>query len=226
MHKLHTLTGIAALAALSLTTVTQGATTIIASSDGQVRDTDQSGTGNSANAGGPLSGRKNSNNIQPLWAFSLASFTPASLISAEFSANVTTISANTDYNLDLHAVRIVDSATFAINNEGNGFLADDWQDSDATIADNFWTVADGLGVVTADMTSYLQGKSWTPTDLLIVSLQQDVPNYLVNSNWTNFETFVEGGTTGATLTVVPEPGTYALLGGLLALGHVMLRRRR
>ena len=28
------------------------------------------------------------------------------------------------------------------------------------------------------------------------------------------------------LTVVPEPGTYALLGGLLALGHVMLRRRR
>jgi hypothetical protein len=29
-----------------------------------------------------------------------------------------------------------------------------------------------------------------------------------------------------TFTVVPEPGTYALLGGLLALGHVMLRRRR
>ena len=25
---------------------------------------------------------------------------------------------------------------------------------------------------------------------------------------------------------VPEPATYALLGGLLALGHVMVRRRR
>lgn len=29
-----------------------------------------------------------------------------------------------------------------------------------------------------------------------------------------------------TLVVVPEPGTYALLGGLLALGYVMVRRRR
>ena len=28
------------------------------------------------------------------------------------------------------------------------------------------------------------------------------------------------------MTAIPEPGTYALLGGLLALGHVMLRRRR
>lgn len=28
------------------------------------------------------------------------------------------------------------------------------------------------------------------------------------------------------LNVIPEPGTYALLGGLLALAHVMLRRRR
>jgi hypothetical protein len=28
------------------------------------------------------------------------------------------------------------------------------------------------------------------------------------------------------LRAVPEPGTYALIGGLLALSHVMLRRRR
>jgi hypothetical protein len=31
--------------------------------------------------------------------------------------------------------------------------------------------------------------------------------------------------TGSVLTVVPEPGTYALIGGLLALGYVMVRRR-
>ena len=28
------------------------------------------------------------------------------------------------------------------------------------------------------------------------------------------------------MTAIPEPGAYALLGGLLALGHVMVRRRR
>jgi autotransporter-associated beta strand protein len=39
------------------------------------------------------------------------------------------------------------------------------------------------------------------------------------------ETYTFSQLTGD-LTVVPEPGTYALLGGLLALGSVMLRRRR
>ncbi len=33
-----------------------------------------------------------------------------------------------------------------------------------------------------------------------------------------------GAATGATV-IVPEPSSYALLGGLLALGCVMLRRR-
>ena len=39
---------------------------------------------------------------------------------------------------------------------------------------------------------------------------------------------VSGGSLRDTvvLNVIPEPGTYALLGGLLALGYVMLRRRR
>ena len=40
----------------------------------------------------------------------------------------------------------------------------------------------------------------------------------------NLQAVSDGGN-GSFITVIPEPGTYALLGGLLALGYVMLRRR-
>ena len=41
----------------------------------------------------------------------------------------------------------------------------------------------------------------------------------------NQPTQLSGATVGLASTVVPEPSAYALLGGLLALGCVMLRRR-
>ena len=227
MHKLHTLTGIAALAALSLTTVTQGAT-IIATSDGQVRDFAPSdGLGDSASDTSVLAGfqnRSTAGTITPVWAFSmLDAGARAAVTSATFSVDVTGFPGATAFNLDLHVVRVASSADF---------LASDFETSDSLILEDFWTTtsgssSNGLGTFSADMTSYLQAPGWTSSDFLILGLKTDSLTLSgTEIKWVSFSTFVEGGPTGATLTVVPEPGTYALLGGLLALGHVMLRRRR
>ena len=220
MHKLHTLRGIAALAALSLTTVTQGATTIIASSDGQVRDTNQSGTGNSANAGTPFAGfhtNTRNGNIKPVWAFSLLDAgAPAAVTSATFSVDVTNVPAATNFNLDLYAVRIVAATTFATDNGGDGFLAEDYQNGAANLED-FWKPTDELGIRTADMTTYLQSRSWSSTDFLIVGLKKDIIS-TVQSDWTSFGP--------AQLAVVPEPSSAALLLGLCGFTLTLLRRRR
>ena len=208
------------MATLSLTTVTQGAT-IIATSDGQARDTNSDGVGDSNNEGSLLTGfstNTRNGNIHTLWAFSLADAgAPATVSLAEFSVNVTAVGSFTT-DTELYAIRFSSSAAFADS---------DYENSDQLLAGDFWTSTDGTGVLTVDMTSYLTGSSWSPTDYIIIGTKTNPLTLTTTSQtWLTFETFVEGGSTGATLTVVPEPGTYALLGGLLALGHVMLRRRR
>lgn len=220
MKKLHTLTGIAALAAMSLTTVTQGAT-IIATSDGQARDLNFSGTGSETNDGNPLTGfhtNTRNGNIHSLWAFSLADAgAPATVSLAEFSVNVTAVGSFTT-DTELYAIRFSSSAAFANS---------DYENSDQLLAGDFWTSTDGTGVLTVDMTSYLTGSSWSPTDYIIIGTKTNPLTLTTTSQtWLTFETYVDGVTDGATLTVVPEPGTYALLGGLLSLGFVMVRRRR
>ncbi|MGZ0654899.1 PEP-CTERM sorting domain-containing protein [Coraliomargarita sp. W4R72] len=45
-------------------------------------------------------------------------------------------------------------------------------------------------------------------------------------DWSNVGTDAVGGWDNTTLTVVPEPNTYALIGGLFALGAVALRSRK
>ena len=46
------------------------------------------------------------------------------------------------------------------------------------------------------------------------------------ADWSiNYAYDIDGGDLGVAITVIPEPGTYALLGGLFALAYVMVRRR-
>ena len=52
-----------------------------------------------------------------------------------------------------------------------------------------------------------------------------VSGFDAGTTWTLAQEDV-GGRSLVTLVVVPEPGTYALIGGFLALGYVMVRRRR
>ena len=147
---------------------------------------------------------------------------PAAVTSATFSIDVTSFPVATAFNLDLHVVRIAST---------DGFLASDYENSDSLILADFWTPtsgssSDGLGTFTADMTSYLQAPGWTSSDFLIVGLKSNPVTVTGDQiRWVVFDTFSEGVSTGATLTVaVPEPSSTALIGlGGLAL---ILRRRK
>ncbi|PXA03271.1 hypothetical protein DDZ13_12660 [Coraliomargarita sinensis] len=80
---------------------------------------------------------------------------------------------------------------------------------------------------------------YTPgTDLVLGDVQQTVSASLTQSNFDTITFWnktsdpraetdeIRFGISYADVTPVPEPGTFALLGGLLALTSVMLRRRR
>jgi len=80
----------------------------------------------------------------------------------------------------------------------------------------------------------LQGDSelWLTGDQTIAS--SDFNTYLAsgwitsngNTGAANFSQVYDGTNTIVSVALVPEPATYALLGGLLALGSVMMRRRK
>jgi hypothetical protein len=80
----------------------------------------------------------------------------------------------------------------------------------------------------------LQGDSelWLTGDQTVVG--SDFNTYLAsgwitsngNTGAANFSQVYDGTNTIVSVALVPEPATYALLGGLLALGSVMMRRRK
>lgn len=79
-----------------------------------------------------------------------------------------------------------------------------------TAADSM-TVTSGIEVVAGSIRTFTTSSPVSTIDSLVIFQGNDQANL-------TFDNF--------NVSVIPEPGTYALLGGLAALGIVMLRRRR
>jgi len=68
--------------------------------------------------------------------------------------------------------------------------------------------------------------SWgvvTTTSFATLALGSESVGFNTTNKW---DTAYAGTLTASSFTLVPEPSTYAALSGLLALGYVMVRRRR
>ena len=128
---------------------------------------------------------------------------------------------NIDFNMSGGAVSC--SLTFKINNGSMNFQAGSgsltsaaWNSNSSTGTMNFvsgWTGS--INIATEDADSW---KTMLATTLAGSTFDG------VDITEANFDDFFV--VTGSTLTAVPEPGTYALIGGILAFAYVMLRRRR
>jgi len=111
---------------------------------------------------------------------------------------------------------------------------------------NFIWEAGLTSVTTWNTTSFTSDSSWLTVDLANYTIVGASSLTLVDYTGTNTGTFASNTVTDSsgtltegvdytidyitdgniTLNIIPEPGTYALIGGMLALGTVMLRRRR
>lgn len=139
-------------------------------------------------------------------------------VDADDSVNVTGSSAGID---------ISNSATFGANSELSFLL--DGGGASTFFANRF--TANAAADLVIDFGTYAYSGSGTDKIMLVDSSNLsafDVSNisYLNDAgfNYTLVQDTVGSG--DIYLNIIPEPGTYALLGGLLALSYVMLRRRK
>jgi hypothetical protein len=113
----------------------------------------------------------------------------------------------------------------------NGTLSFDFDSTGVSQLDLSFLTAD-TATLAVDLTDY-QGALGTIT---LVDANRDNTGQEFNSIFSTVN-LTEGAYAGSfitqdlatdliTITIIPEPGTYALLGGLLALSAVMLRRQR
>jgi hypothetical protein len=82
-----------------------------------------------------------------------------------------------------------------------------------------YSASNGLSLILASYGTFSDGpfNSITVTGIAGATWTQDV-DYTIDLG--------DGSADTLSLTIIPEPGTYALIGGMLALGYVMVRRRR
>jgi hypothetical protein len=133
-----------------------------------------------------------------------------------------TITGN-DATINLHQMSgAANSGTFefAFDSDGVSTIASDsWLDfSNASLSINKADYAGGAGdFVLVDAGNSLLNGGFGAGNISVDGFGEE------GVDWNLTQDFVANT---VTFTVVPEPGTYALLGGLLALGYVMVRRRR
>jgi hypothetical protein len=104
------------------------------------------------------------------------------------------------------------------NAGGNGLLAS------AALMDSGTLVQSGItatGSANYDVTALLQGLDFSTNTQVYFRFEIDAPT----TSPGNVANTGAGNFAASTLTIVPEPSTYALLAGMLTLGLVIVRRR-
>ena len=215
MKKLHSITGIAALTALSMATAAQAAVITL--------------TADLVNSTTPALGSVG-DVINDAFAYNPASPT---------SPNPVLVGTDT-VNPWFHGTKGIDDViAFDFDDSYDNIFVDIWGRDGSTNAeyrdDDFNVVFyfEGAAVETISNASIDAGHyiRVTASAGTVADSFRLVDNRLESGNpdptWPandNVFTILEVRANG--VAVVPEPGTSALLGGLLALGHVMVRRRR
>ncbi len=220
---------LAIIGAATLTGLTADAATTVLLDDVEarrVRDTNNNGTGDVAEADVLDVGRYSTSQGHSVFVFQMTGVAnPAQITSADFSVTlISTAGTPTDFNIDAHAIRTSSAPTI---------LASDYQTTAQLLMADFGGDNTTVGKRSLDATgqdtfaTWLQN-NWVDGQYVFIGLKTDPLTLGGGFRASRFGSSGGGWTANSTdaqldLTVVPEPSA-ALLGGLGLLA--LLRRRR